>query len=385
MIEQLGEYKHINGVNSDIFKQLFLKNTEKKIIESKLTEYVNVSDQFDKERQNSNKYFIYGGIEFFSLLNGITTNYEYFEDFFKKVNNDNKNIFNSFDFYLVKPINNLDETLNYDNITGNTFLRKFEVIAKNTDFIINKQGYSKNIFGDIKYYYLINKDINLEYKYDWFGKPITELYIMPIYKKNYIGTIDNDEKVYISDYVVDDYSIEVIYNEIMLTGDTMSFNIGDIIDGDVVYWNLNNYSETKLYDKTIKIETFYDNSGTTESITWKYDLFIPIKIDYLENEINVENVSGRTYVEFPEQAIKLDDQGNYIWRNLIDKGFVDNLYGIGTNFPFINGKHYLYNNNILKLIPDISDTNTYNKFKPVMKEYITEDNNIDTSNYGDLC
>lgn len=383
MIEQLGEYKHINSVNTDLYKQLFLKTKNKEIVEYDVTNVLNVSEQFDKERQESNNYFIYGGIEFFSLLNGVSTNYEYFEDFFNiNISGETiKTIYNSFDFYLVKPSNVSGET--YNNINNN-YVRKFEIIAKNDDFIIEKQGFSKNIFGDTKYYYFLNKNIILNDNIDWFGKPITELYIMPIYKKSYTGYVSDDEKMYLSYFYDDSGTTKIEYEEI--SGDTINYNVGDVIDGDLVNWNLDTYSETILDNKKIKIETFYDDSGTTKSIMWKYDLFIPIRIDYLENEINIDNISGKTYIELPNHAIKLDDNGNYIWKNIIDKGYIDNLYNIGSNYPFVNGKHYLYNNIIIKIIPDLDDVNTNDKFNPIkITGFDTENNNTDISNYGETC
>lgn len=384
MKQQLNQYKNINSVNIDFFNKILLKSKKKVLSEQDITYYLNVSEQFDKERQNNNIYFIYGGLEYFSILNKITTNYIYFEDFFNKNNiEEEKNIYNSFDFYLVKPIDNLDsENKYYDEIHNNIYIKKYEVIANNNDFIIEKQAYSTNIFGEEKYLYFINKNIDLNYNIDWLGKPITELYIVPIYKKSYTGL--NDEKIYINNFEYENNNINIVFNEV--TGETINYNIGDIIDGDIISWNINNYNETKLYNKEIRIKTFYEESGTTKSIEWKYNPFIPIRIDYLENEINIQNISGKTYSEIPEYAIKLDDKGNYIWRNLIDKGYIDNLYKIGTNFPFINGKHYIYNNIILDVIPNLDDLNTYNKFQPIMlQNYIIDNNNANISNYGDIC
>lgn len=384
MKQQLNQYKNINSVNIDFFNKILLKSKKKVLSEQDITYYLNVSEQFDKERQNNNIYFIYGGLEYFSILNKITTNYIYFEDFFNKNNIEKeKNIYNSFDFYLVKPIDNLDsENKYYDEIHDNIYIKKYEVIANNNDFIIEKQAYSTNIFGEEKYLYFINKNIDLNYNIDWLGKPITELYIVPIYKKSYTGL--NDEKIYINNFEYENNNINIVFNEV--TGETINYNIGDIIDGDIISWNINNYNETKLYNKEIRIKTFYEESGTTKSIEWKYNPFIPIRIDYLENEINIQNISGKTYFEIPEYAIKLDDKGNYIWRNLIDKGYIDNLYKIGTNFPFINGKHYIYNNIILDVIPNLDDLNTYNKFQPIMlQNYIIDNNNANISNYGDIC
>ena len=121
-------------------------------------------------------------------------------------------------------------------------------------------------------------------------------------------------------------------------------------------------------------------------VVWKYNPLFPIRIDYLANEYKIENISGTTEVNIPDYAIKLDNKGNYIWRDKLDKGFIDNLYNIGVDHPFVNGKHYVYSNHIIKLVPDLSDSFTHTKFQSIiMNGYSPIDNNTDIDNYGKLC
>lgn len=404
IIKQLDENKNVNSVNRDFTTKILLDRDVKNLTEDDVTHYLNSSEQFDIERQNSNKYFIYGGLEFFSILNGITTNYSIFKDFFDKYNFEEnqttKTIFNTFDFYLLKPLTHESENNNYELLYDNYYLRKFEVIGVNSDFIINNQAFAKNIFNDEKHSYLINKDIVLENNLDWFGKPITELYIMSVYKKSYTGTI-KDEEVFSKEVEVVGDEINgynIVSNYVNITGDTyydninekLSYQIGDIITGDVVIWNKEIYNETKFIDKEIKIITNYeevdDNYTNNKRLIWKYKPLLPIRIDYLANEYNVENISGTTEVTIPNHAIELDDMGNYIWRDKLDKGFIDNLYNIGVDYPFVNGKHYIYSNHIIKLVPDLDDIYTDTKFQSlIMNGYDSIDNNTNIDNYGELC
>ena len=384
--EQLGEFKHVDSVNQDIFTKIFLNRDVKKLTEEDITHFLNASEQFDLERQQSNKYYLYGGIELFSILNGITTNYNSFEDFFKKEDENKKSIYNTFDFYLLKPLSYESEEDNYELLYDNYYVRKFEVIGINSDFIIDKQAFAKNIFNDEKYNYLINKDIILDNNLDWFGKPITELYIMPMYKKSYTG--QGDEEIFVQNFTYSGGTINVDYDNI--SGNTIQYEMGDIVYGDVVIWNKETYNETVYIEKELKITTPYEESDgvfiNEEILVWKYKPLLPIKIDYLTNETSIENISGTTYVEIPEHAIKLDDYGNYIWKDVLDKGFIDNLYNIGTDYPFVNGKHYIHSNYIIKLIPDISDPYTKSKFDSIIIDgYNTLDNNTNIDNYGDLC
>lgn len=393
IIKQLDENKNVNSVNQDFTTKILLDRNVKELTEDDVTHYLNSSEQFDIERQNSNKYFIYGGLEFFSILNGVKTNYLIFKDFFDKFNNNTskKNIYNSFNFYLLKPLSYESKKDNYEFLyesEGNEYyVRKFEVIAKNSDFIINNQAFANNIFNDVKYSYLINKDIILENNLDWFGKPITELYILCMYKKSYDGSEDKDEDIQVQEFISGS-TINIIFNSI--TGDTINYEIGDIVYGDVVIWNKKTYKETKFIDKEIKIITNYEEvdeeSIKSERLVWKYNPLFPIRIDYLSNEYKIENISGTTEVNIPDYAIKLDNKGNYIWRDKLDKGFIDNLYNIGVDYPFVNGKHYIYSNHIIKLVPDLSDSFTHTKFQSIiMNGYSPIDNNTDIDNYGKLC
>lgn len=391
--KQLDENKNVNSVNRDFTTKILLDRDVKELTEDDVTHYLNISEQFDIERQNSNKYFIYGGLEFFSILNGITTNYSMFKDFFNKYNFEEnettKTIYNSFNFYLLKPLSYESEEDNYEFLyesEGNEYyVRKFEVIAENGDFIIDNQAFAKNIFDDEKYSYLINKDIILENNLDWFGKPITELYILGMYKKSYNGSEDEDIQV---QEFISGSTININFNSII--GDTITYEIGNIVYGDVVIWNKESYTETKFINKEIKIITNYEEVDgmftNSERLVWKYNPLFPIRIDYLANEYNIENISGTTEVTIPDHAIELDNKGNYIWRDKLDKGFIDNLYNIGVDHPFVNGKHYVYSNHIIKLVPDLSDNFTYTKFQSIiMNGYNPIDNNTDIDNYGKLC
>lgn len=393
--KQLDENKNVNSVNRDFYTNLLFNREVKELTEDDVTHYLNSSEQFDIERQNSNKYFIYGGLEFFSILNGIKENYLLFKDFFNKFNllenESTKTIFNSFNFYLLKPLSYESEKDNYEFLyesEGNEYyVRKFEVVAKNSDFIINNQAFANNIFNDEKYSYLINKDIVIENNLDWFGKPITELYILSMYKKSYEGSEDKDEDIQVQEFISGS-TININFNSI--DGDTIDYEIGNIVYGDVVIWNKETYTETKFIDKEIKIITNYEEVDgmftNNERIIWKYNPLFPIRIDYLANEYKIENISGTTEVNIPDYAIELDNKGNYIWRDKLDKGFIDNLYNIGVDYPFVNGKHYVYSNHIIKLVPDLSDSFTHTKFQSIiMNGYNPIDNNTNIDNYGKLC
>ena len=111
-----------------------------------------------------------------SLLNGLKNDYSKFQDFFLPQKLDNKNILNSFDFYLVRP-----SSTGYTNISGSTnslmWKRSFEVIGTPYDFDIYPAAYSNNLFGEQTYIFNFNLDVDISNYYDYFNFQVTDLFL----------------------------------------------------------------------------------------------------------------------------------------------------------------------------------------------------------------
>lgn len=99
----LNSEQNIESVNVDMFDKIELKRLPKEITEYNIRNVVNATEVFDAEREANEIYRLYGKIEYLSLLNGLKLDYSEFSDFFNPQNDNVKNIFNSFDFYLVRP------------------------------------------------------------------------------------------------------------------------------------------------------------------------------------------------------------------------------------------------------------------------------------------
>lgn len=67
--------------------------------------------------------------------------------------------------------------------------------------------------------------------------------------------------------------------------------------------------------------------------------------DYIE-EYDKSQISG-----VPNYAYFSETNNTFIWRDLYEYGFID-TDGRGVDFPFMNGKHYPYENYIFRLIPE---------------------------------
>jgi hypothetical protein len=128
-----------------------------------------------------------------------------------------------------------------------------------------------------------------------------------------------------------------------------SINIGDSVYGDIVEYNereLQTYV-LQMPNYLFKLKDLYGYSGSTilsatTSTYAKTDLLNPVILKYLTNTIYSSN-----NVEDKQSWSVFNDKLNiWQWRDLIPNGDIDES-GKGTNFPFLNGKHYVYNNFIL--------------------------------------
>src|SRR5208283_1982623 len=163
-----------------------LSNNVSELIEYDVNGIINASDVFDEERTAYDIYRIYGRIEYMSLLNNINANYTALGDFFTPQTTGNtKNIFNSFDFYLVKP-----SSSGYTQIistTGSTYIRQFEIIATPNDFDLFNAGFANNVYGEQIYAFNFKSDFDVSTYFDNFGFPITQLFLYAKYKSTLNG------------------------------------------------------------------------------------------------------------------------------------------------------------------------------------------------------
>lgn len=75
--------------------------------------------------------------------------------------------------------------------------------------------------------------------------------------------------------------------------------------------------------------------------------------DYIE-EGNPETTDG-----IPSYPYYSQNDNTFFWRDIYSYGFIDSD-GNGVNFPFMNGRHYPYDNFIFRIIPEGSNLGTTN-------------------------
>jgi len=356
------KYKNLNSVNKDIDIKISLHNNEYQFNEFNLNTVIDSSEVFNSERQSTPIYRIHGRIEFLSLLNGLKKDYNKLEDFFLQQNNNSKNIFDSFKIYLVKP-----STILYEKIPlTNYYKRSFEVIAEPKHFNIFNSGFSKTIFNQQQYSFVLNIDVDLRDAYDWFNFPINEIYMfVQYYNKPNTKQI---EKLY-----------STVWNRNHNIGDRVSnnksdFNVGDILQtennyiiSDIVKYDKNNYTQNITTNQTFYIETPYFENNIEKNIVWKYNPLIPLKLRYLsayKYEVDLNNPLYDLTDNIPEHATKINENV-FVWRNILPENSLDALTGDGNNLPFVNNKRYFFKSAILNIKPDLNDENTYNIFNEI--------------------
>lgn len=393
----LGSQKNITSIDVDMFDKVQLFTNESELTEYDVYDSLSSADVFDKERENSQTYRIYGRIEYMSLLNGLKQNYTNFEDFLlPDYSSTSSDITNSFDFYLVRPAESgYTEISGITNADGDDFyIRYFKVIATPSNFELIPAGYSNNIYGEKGYSFCFNIDFDVSTYLDQFKFPLTELFLYAQYKKksNGNGIIET----------IDRTTWSQSGDAIISSNPTTNLNIGDYVKtsdnfkiGDLVAHNVENFEQLQISGQTFYITTKCNHqvNGSID-LVWEYNPFIPIRLRYFSSSLNSVNSGSTSYDEvnsIPEYATLIDDKGNYVWRDIVPQGILDPISEEGVNYPFINGRHYAFQSVLLSITPSLDNEITKTVFNDVWftqnvtKTNTTIKNNGDLGNIGKPC
>jgi hypothetical protein len=250
------------------------------------------------------------------------------------------------------------------------------------DYETYQAGFSQNIFSDQIIQYVLNEDINVNGLTDNLGRPISEIYVTTIKTSsnglftNVSSGIEtpfldrlNDSGLY--EYLQSVPVINKIHNggsspfksHTPFENNVKIDNNNGFTNNNEFYGDLVEYNETVLNEtilavishrfNTINRETsspitYLKNklSNTNEQINlgprqegYFYEPHYQIKIREFSNYI--EEGDSDT-VGVPLYAKEMDD-GRILWRDLLDIGF-NETDTKSIDYPFLNGVHYLYNN-----------------------------------------
>lgn len=370
----LNSVKNINSVNVDSFDKVKLSSKFTLNTEYEINNIMSATEIFDAEREENAIYRIYGRIEYMSLLNGLKLQYKDFQDFFIPQLTNNRNILNSFDFYLVRP----KGYIKVNSSSSVQYVREFEILARPNDFDIFPAGFSNNVYGEQTYAFNFKIDIDVSNYLDDFGFPATELFLYVMYKpaNNYYSKIETIQRT--------NWNISTGNEEII------DFSFNNVVYGDLIEYSKTDFLINELTPQTYYINTYY-GSGSNR-LRWKYNPFIPFRLRYFSEDVYTANTGNTSYEitsNIPAYATKLDNNGNYVWRNILNQGYIDPLTGIGVDYPFVNKRRYLFSNIILTIIPDLNDTETQTALDSIWYDRNSTIMNItpigDINNIGAPC
>lgn len=376
---QLGRFKNQFAIDVDQNLNVELTSSHKELLSFNESSVINVSELFNSERQESQSYRVYGRLDWMSIINGLFLQYTKIGDFFKTTRLGNelgglsKNIVNSFDIYLCYP------STGNTQISPTEFIRNNVIISKMENIEIYKAGYSRNIFANYIYAFDFNVDFNIEGYRDSFGKPINRFYLYFNYKPTTNGNLFPEtvkRKVYSGSPISLPY---------------VTHTSGDLIVGDKVSYDMLNFEEQLIEQMEYYVSFPHaDTNNFLKQMVFKYNPFIEIKVRDFSDEIVYANISGGTETDLniPDYAIPIDNQGNYIWKNLLDNGYIDPITGAGVDYPFLNKRHYIFNTIVLPMQPDMNDTYTAGVFNDIAfgaNEKLYVKPTSDLKNLGNKC
>ena len=132
------------------------------------------------------------------------------------------------------------------------------------------------------------------------------------------------------------------------------YNLGDVIHGDFCEWNDFTQEErviSEYYHKfTFNSDNFAIGGGSpTNQLGYYYKPHYKFQLKVYSPYI--EESDGLVIADLPNYAYYKTATDEFIWRDIYPFGFIDEN-GNGVDYPFMNNKHYPYNNFTFRIIPE---------------------------------
>lgn len=284
--------------------------------------------------------------------------------------------------------------LDVTNITGTTsqyYVHKHKTLTTTDDYILDKLGFESSIWKDDKKMLFENFDGVNDYVvernrmesalYDFknpfylsgitnnLGYTPTEVYVSVIFR-NGNGYFEYPPKVgwkfNFHDSWVDKHFEKSSSSESSLTfsnfyknqgSDIYNFKSGDTLNagteltGAFVEYNQKEmkeriisesfhkfYTNTNIFDHNQDDPNFYSGVTSNNVAGLFYQPHYRIKLRQLSPYIETSKTDD--VVNIPENKKYFEDERLWKWRDLYDHGYID-TDGFGTDYPFINGNHYV--------------------------------------------
>jgi hypothetical protein len=301
---------------------------------------------------------------------------------------------------------------NQTETTSEYYVRRHRVLTAPSSPVIVNAGYEQNIFktsaklerepftpnqfervsikeGSQSYTLSFNSDVNINNLVDNQKRPVTKLYYTTIWR-GYFGWTKSLKQGWEFNLPLDPftqqptswwqdsnsasnaglstttYNVPPPFGTTPLGGPynfiyTNTPNIGDVLDGDLCEWNDYEQQEYEVATYYHKIRfnelTFTTSAGLPNNpFGYYYQPHFEIKLrDYSDY---LEEADARNTVGIPDYAYFSENRNVFVWRDLYDYGFID-TQNIGTDWPFMNGRHHTFRNIIFRIIPEGSNYKEY--------------------------
>ncbi|MDA3780645.1 MAG: hypothetical protein PF487_10570 [Bacteroidales bacterium] len=85
----------------------------------------------------------------------------------------------------------------------------------------------------------------------------------------------------------------------------------------------------------------------------------------------IPNPNERKLEIIPDYATIIEDSGKYVWRDIVKQGYTEPITDLGVDYPFFNGKRYLFSPIVFSVVPNLSNdsfdkhANTINIFSNI--------------------
>ena len=300
------------------------------------------------------------------------------------------------------------------------YVRKHKVLTNWRDAIVTFSGFEQNAFRTARVYQpadltpdqvgkvatkedsqsynvSFNGSIDLTNIIDNQGRPVTELFVTTI-NRGYFGyfnprisstntslkqgwefNLENQTDTWwentntdaLVNLQLETYSKTYITNTTSTTLDffyNTNYNVGDLIDGDLCEWNDITQKETVLSEIYHKLNfnpsTFNIGGSITNPFGYYYRPFYKIQLRVYSDY--VESGDATSTEDAPFYSYYSRNNNTFIWRDLYTFGFID-ADGNGVNYPYMNNRHYPYENFIFRIIPEgRNTTDIYDIQRPVI-------------------
>jgi hypothetical protein len=306
--------------------------------------------------------------------------------------------------------------INYENpndTTSKYYVLQHKLLTNVNDAVMVNAGFEQNIFGARKkfespvytpnnnkrvsikegaqsYSLSFNKDIDVSSLRDNQKRPITELYVTTLWKGYFGLTLGNSglKQGYEFNLPLDSAtkkpstwwlstnSLSNFVNEnnqpyplgtyqtplgVLENGQPINFKYvlslkeGDVVDGGIYEWNDYEQKERLISEISHKF-TFNTNvfdigcgDECFNQLGYYYQPHNKMTIRSFSDYIETGSINNMADV--PDYSYFSTTYNSFIWRDLYSYGFKDNG-GNGVDSPFLNGKHYPYDNYIFRIIPE---------------------------------